>query len=379
MELNEITMEIFSNLERQWLSHSDEKKIRILSIDGGGTTVVVTGAALIHLEDQIQARTGNNRHRIADFFDLIAGSGIGAILAAMLVADDGRGRPLFTAREAVEFVTVKNSKMFKIKRDGIFYRRRGFSGQSMDKVLKEAFCRYDSKMLSLKDTCRPLLVPCYDLNTSAPFVFSRADAAVSPSFDFELWKVCRAASATPTLFEPFGLTSVDGKTSCLALDGGLVINNPTAAAVTHVLHNKRDFPSVNGVEDLLVLSLGNGSLSSSPNSPHGKRNDGTPASLIIGVALDGNSETIDQMLANTFCSNLPDYVRIQARGVAPEGLEEVLKEKGVESLPLWGKRLLTENNGSRIESFVQRLVDGKSSLPPSPFKETDVAPLDTGR
>ncbi|GMP99803.1 hypothetical protein CsSME_00047148 [Camellia sinensis var. sinensis] len=248
MELSKLTLEIFTMLEQKWLYHCQDKKTRVLSIDGGGTTGIVAGAALIHLEDQIRSKTGDSHSRIADFFDIIAGTGIGALFASLLIADDGNGRPLFTARDAVKFITENQSKLFKLECVGVLRRRRRFSGESIDKVL------------TLKDTCKPLLVPCFDLNSSAPFVFSRADASESRSYDFELWKVCRAALATPPMFKPFSLTSVNGKTSCLAVDGGLVMNNPAAAAVTHVLHNKRDFPSVNGVENLLVLSLGNGSL-----------------------------------------------------------------------------------------------------------------------
>ncbi|TYH07242.1 hypothetical protein ES288_A08G218000v1 [Gossypium darwinii] len=385
MELSKVTLEIFTKLEQKWLSHCEKsgKKVRILSIDGGGTTGIVAGAALIHLEDQIRLKTSDAHAQIADFFDLIAGTGVGAVLAAMLSADDGTGHPLFSARDAVEFITQNNSELFKVKKlAGVLRRREKFSGKSMDKALKEMFKREDGTVLTLKDTCKPLLVPCFDLKSSAPFVFSRADASESPSFNFELWKVCRATSATPSLFKPFPFTSIDGKTSCSTVDGGLVMNNPTAAAVTHVLHNKRDFPSVNGVEDLLVLSLGNG-----PSCGRSKvrNNDECSTSSVVDIALDGVSETVDQMLANSFCWNRTDYVRIQANGVETENTvgpktEAILKERGVESLPFGGKRLLTETNGERIECFVQRLVaTGKSSLPPSPCKESTVSPLATGR
>ncbi|KAG4188757.1 hypothetical protein ERO13_A08G186000v2 [Gossypium hirsutum] len=385
MELSKVTLEIFTKLEQKWLSHCEKsgKKVRILSIDGGGTTGIVAGAALIHLEDQIRLKTSDAHAQIADFFDLIAGTGVGAVLAAMISADDGTGHPLFSARDAVEFITQNNSELFKVnKLAGVLRRREKFSGKSMDKALKEMFKREDGTVLTLKDTCKPLLVPCFDLKSSAPFVFSRADASESPSFNFELWKVCRATSATPSLFKPFPFTSIDGKTSCSTVDGGLVMNNPTAAAVTHVLHNKRDFPSVNGVEDLLVLSLGNG-----PSCGRSKvrNNDECSTSSVVDIALDGVSETVDQMLANSFCWNRTDYVRIQANGVETENTvgpktEAILKERGVESLPFGGKRLLTETNGERIECFVQRLVaTGKSSLPPSPCKESTVSPLATGR
>ncbi|VVA13962.1 PREDICTED: patatin [Prunus dulcis] len=381
MELSKVTLEIFTKLEQKWLSHCETtKKTRILSIDGGGTTGIVSGAALIHLEDQIRLKTGDSHAQISDFFDLIAGTGIGAVLAAMLVADDGSGHPLYTAREAVNSIAGKNSDLFKVRLAGVFRRRRRYSGSSMDKALTELLTREDGKVLTLKDTCKPLLIPCYDMKSSAPFVFSRADASESPSFNFELWKVCRATSATPSVFKPFSLSSEDGKTSCSAVDGGLVMNNPTAAAVTHVLNNKRDFPSVNGVEDLLVLSLGNGPLTGGKSQSNGE-------SSVVDIVLDGVSETIDQMVGNAFCWNRTDYVRIQAFGLGSEGVvgprseEEVkvLKERGVESLPFGGKRLLTETNGDRIEGFVQRLVAcGRSSLPPSPCKDSAVSPLSNG-
>ncbi|KAF8048592.1 hypothetical protein N665_2468s0008 [Sinapis alba] len=386
MDLSKVTLDIFTKLEQKWLS---PRKTRILSIDGGGTTAIVAGASILHLEDQIRLQTGDPQAQISDFFDIVAGTGIGGILAALLVADDGSGRPMFTARDAVNFIAEKNSELFEIRHTGVFRRNRGrYSASSMDRVLEAAFRREDGKVLTMKDTCKPLLVPCYDLKSSAPFVFSRAGASESPSFDFELWKVCRATSATPSLFKPVNVVSVDGKTSCSAVDGGLVMNNPSAAAVTHVLHNKRDFPSVNGVDDLLVLSLGNGSSSSLGKKL--KRNGDCSTSCVVDIVLDGVSDTVDQMLGNAFCWNRTDYVRIQVSGLTSGGeeivgprktAEELLKERGVETAPFGGKRLLTETNGERIASFVQRLVaSGKStSLPPSPCKESAVNPLADGR
>lgn len=414
LPLSKVTLEIFSKLEQKWLYHNNyssdmSRRTRILTIDGGGSTGIVSGAALIHLENQIQTRTNDPHARISDFFDILVGTGIGALYACLLSVSEisGRGgRPLYTAKEAVDFVTENHSQLFKPA--GLFKKR--FSGKSMEKVLKLGFKSKGgdgTKLLTLKDTCKPVLVPCFDLYSCAPFVFSRAGACDSPSFDFELWKVCRATMATPSLFKPFELSSVDGKTVCLGVDGGLVMNNPTAAAVTHVIHNKRDFPSVNGVEDLLVLSLGNGPLSNSCSSPspnpnnkpssfssrrRGRMSCTTNSSVgggtgkggecstaaVVDIVRDGVSETIDQMLGNAFSWNLTDYVRIQANSSGPT-MEEVLNEKGVESLPFGGKRLLTETNGQRIENFVHRLVasSSRSSLPCSPCKP--VSPLVDGR
>ncbi|KAL0435739.1 UNVERIFIED_CONTAM: putative inactive patatin-like protein 9 [Sesamum radiatum] len=372
MELSKLTLEIFSKLEQKWLHHCEGKKTRVLSIDGGGTTGTVASAALVHLEYQIQEKTGDSNARIADYFDIVVGTGIGALLAAMLVADDGSGRPLFSAKEAAKFVGKNQAELYKVKNVGVFRRRMRFSGRSMDIVLKEAFRRDDGKVLTLKDTCKPLLVPCFDLHTAR----SRADFGV-PELRLRAMESDPRYVGDTVDVQAYKLSSTDGKISCLAVDGGLVMNNPTAAAVTHVLHNKRDFPSVTGVDDLLVLSIGNGPLSSPSTvklTPKGNCSTGS----VLGIVFDGVSETIDQMLGNAFCWNPNDYIRIQANGVA-ERAAEVLAERGVESLPFGGKRLLTETNGQRIEGFVQRLVvSGRSSQPPSPCKGA-VNPLVNGR
>lgn len=77
---------------------------------------------------------------------------------------------------------------------------------------------------------------------------------------------------------------------------------------------------------------------------------------------------------------MPNGVNFQANVGEGSAAAEVLAERGVESLPFGGKRLLAESNGERIAGFVQRLVaTGKSSLPPSPSKETAVSPLVDGR
>ncbi|PKA62598.1 Patatin group A-3 [Apostasia shenzhenica] len=400
MELSRLTIEIFSKLEQKWLSEWDNPKLsltafagnrktRILTIDGAaGARGLISGELLIHLEDQLCSAVGDPKARIPDFFDLIAGTGIGGVLAAMITASDcSSGRPLFSAHEAVEFLCSRHRRLFRPS-GYLLRRRRGpkLSAGSFEVVLREAFLHGGGRALTLKDSCRPLLIPCYDLNTSAPFVFSRADAAESASFDFDLWKVCRATTATPGLFRPYALTSVDGMTACLAVDGGLVMNNPSAAAVTHVLLNKREFPAVAGVQDLLLLSLGSSFFPApAPSWWHRRLKTGFSGLATVDIVLDGMSETVDHLLSNAFSWNRCDYVRISVNGchmaketmdggVELDGLTRagarMLKEKSVESFPFVGKRLLTETNGERIGAFARRLVaiGCPEVMTPSPSK-----------
>ncbi|KAM0057768.1 putative phosphoribosylamine--glycine ligase [Helianthus debilis subsp. tardiflorus] len=109
------------------------------------------------------------------------------------------------------------------------------------------------------------------------------------------------------MFKSYSFTSVNAQTSCVAVDGGLVMNNPSAAIVTHVLHNKRDFPTVTGVEDLLVLSIGNGDTNHSLQRKV-NRSGYCNSQYVVGIMCDGVSEIVDQILGNAFCWNHVDHL-----------------------------------------------------------------------
>ncbi|KAF8377522.1 hypothetical protein HHK36_030904 [Tetracentron sinense] len=73
--------------------------ITILSIDGGGIRGIIPGTILAYLESQLQELDGEDA-RLADYFDVIAGTSTGGLLTAMLTAPDDNNRPLFAAKNA---------------------------------------------------------------------------------------------------------------------------------------------------------------------------------------------------------------------------------------------------------------------------------------
>ena len=54
------------------------KKIRILSIDGGGIRGIIPGVILNYLEKRLQI-LDNSKLKIGDYFDFIAGTSTGGI------------------------------------------------------------------------------------------------------------------------------------------------------------------------------------------------------------------------------------------------------------------------------------------------------------
>ncbi|KAK9064104.1 hypothetical protein SSX86_017976 [Deinandra increscens subsp. villosa] len=362
-------------------------KVCVLSIDGGGMRSILAGKALAHLETALKQKSGDPNARIADYIDVAAGTGIGGVFAGMLFGSEDQRVPIFKAEETWRFLAERGKRLYGGGGGGGGLFKRIFRGgnggvrhatAAIENVMKEAFV-VNGKSLTLKDTLKPVLIPCYDLSSSAPFLFSRADALETDSFDFRLWEVCRATSAEPDLFEPVLMKSVDGKTRCVAVGGGVAMSNPTAAAITHVLHNKQEFPFVRGVEDLLVLSLGTGqSLEGNFDYDRVKgwkaNHWARPMARISG---ESSGDMVDHAVAMAFgqnrCSN---YVRIQANGSSmgrfgpnldsdpsPSNVntlaglaDEMLKQKNVESVLFGGKRIGDETNCEKIEWFAGELV-----------------------
>uniref|UniRef100_A0A0E0LH38 Patatin n=1 Tax=Oryza punctata TaxID=4537 RepID=A0A0E0LH38_ORYPU len=337
-------------------------RVCVLSIDGGARPEdgLLAAAALVRLEAAVQRRAGSKAARLADFFDVAAGSGAGGVLAAMLFARGPCGRPMYSADDALGFLLRR-------------VRRRGWSARAGGLLRRPtgAFNKVFGE-LTLRDTVRPVLVPCYDLATRAPFLFSRADAAQSPSYDFRLRDAC-AATCAPMDGAAVEVSSVDGVTRITAVGSGVALGNPTAAAITHVLNNQREFPAAAGVDNLLVISIGTGEAAGSSHRAAAGRAR-TP--VIARIAAEGASDMVDQAVAMAFGHNrTSNYVRIQGMGVArrrggERGVacggettekavwvaEAMLQQRNVEAVMFQGRRLAGETNADKLERFARELI-----------------------
>ncbi|CAN8230029.1 unnamed protein product [Cochlearia groenlandica] len=370
---------------------SSRGRICVLSIDGGGMRGLLAGKSLIYLEKMLKEKSGDPNARIADYFDVAAGSGVGGVFAAMLFATRDGNRPIFKAEDTWKFL-VDNAEGFYRSSGG-----GGGAGAAIKRVIKSgsgsstssvsaATAKLEKAMkssfadLTLKDTLKPILISCYDLSSTAPFLFSRADALESDSFDFRLRDICRATWAEPGTFDPVRTCSVDGKTRCIAVGGGLAMSNPTAAAITHVFHNKQEFPAVKGVEDLLVLSLGTGQLFEVNYDYEQVKNWRVKewARPMARISGDGSAEFVDQAVAMGFGPyRTSNYVRIQQANGSRLGAcgpnvdtdpraenvkklteiaDEMLKQNNVESVLFGSKKIGEMSNSEKLEWFASELV-----------------------
>ncbi|GJN23958.1 hypothetical protein PR202_gb11659 [Eleusine coracana subsp. coracana] len=343
---------------------SGDGRVRVLSIDGCGAGAAedafLAAASLARLEAGLREQSGDPDARVAEFFDVAAGAGAGGVLASMLFLRGPDGRPRYSAEEALAFVAGNIGKDWGGRRGrwSKLFRGSRSGERSLHRVFGDA---------TLQDTVAPLLVPCYDLATAAPFMFSRADAVESDAFDFRLRDVCAATCAAGSV--PTVVRSLDGVTAIAAASGGVAgMGNPTAAAITHVLHNKQEFPLATSVDDVLVLSIGTGTTSSAAvtsgsNTPMPTRSPSTRE--LARLAAEGVADMVDESVAMAFghaCGS--NYVRVQAgKSTAPVHADKaaaaagaMLAQRNVESVLFRGRRLSERTNAEKVDALATDLV-----------------------
>lgn len=237
-------------------------KRKILAIDGGGIKGAFPAAYLAAIEEA----TGK---RIAEHFDLIAGTSTGGIIALGL----GLG---LSAKEILNFYQEQGRRVFGQDMDdtGLLVRVRSFWRKQGRRVRQLVGPAYDPLALRnalggafgskrLGDSAVRLLIPAYSINTRSVYVFKTAHHR---RFELDHKRsavdVALATAAAPTYFPAHALAD-----DALLVDGGVWANNPTGMAAVEAV-------AVLGwqSESLRILSLGcTEPLYTCP--PHGGRLD----------------------------------------------------------------------------------------------------------
>jgi patatin-like phospholipase/acyl hydrolase len=60
---------------------------KLLACDGGGIRGIISIEILAKIEDELRASSGNGKVVLADYFDYVAGTSTGAIIAALVSLD----------------------------------------------------------------------------------------------------------------------------------------------------------------------------------------------------------------------------------------------------------------------------------------------------
>lgn len=307
--------------------------VKILAIDGGGIRGMIPAVVLAGLEQK-------KGRKIAEMFDLIAGTSSGGILALVLTKPDGSGKPQYAAEDAVRLYEREGRRIFH---RSVWHMANAlgslaeekYPSAGMEGVLEDYFGE-----ARLKDAVTEVLITSYEIERRFPFFFKSRNAKAKPDYDFPMKRVARATSAAPTFFEPCKL-DVDAPEDYYALiDGGVYANNP---AMCGLVEAKTYWPEA---RDFLVVSLGTGELLK-PLPYDQARGWGVAhwAKPVLEIVLDAVSSTVDyqmrQMLPAT-PAGVPRYFRFQTRLIhGSESMDDASPEN-LRGLKLQGEALVRD-------------------------------------
>ncbi|XP_059281567.1 patatin-like protein 2 [Lycium ferocissimum] len=337
--------------------------ITILSIDGGGIRGVIPATILSFLESQLQELDGKDA-RLADYFDVIAGTSTGGLVTAMLTAPDENNRPLYAAKDITPFYLDHCPKIFPQKKCGWFASIGNmlqalvgpkYDGKYLHEVVKEKL-----KDTRLSNTVTNVVIPTFDIKKLQPTIFSTYETKRSACYDAKMSDVCISTSAAPTYLPAHYFKVEDGKGNVREhhlIDGGVSANNPGLVALSEVskeiLKDNPDFFPIKPMDygRFLVISIGTGSAkweqkyNSSMAAKWGIvdwlfHKGSTP---LVEVFTQSSADMVDYHNSIVFqalhCEN--SYLRIQDDGLSgTEASVDVATKENLKRLVEIGKNLL---------------------------------------
>lgn len=360
-----------------------KKKITILSIDGGGIRGIIPCIILRYIEEQIQL-LDHPHAKIGDYFDLIAGSSTGGLLASILLYPNEDKTANYSITTAFDLYTQKGNDIFSvsfwqklINPFGLFSEK--ISEEQLEKHLADFFGN-----LELKNFTKPSLITAYDLENRRAKLFNSYNADLD-SNNFMVKDICRATSAAPTYFSPAQIKSKYGQNFTL-IDGGVFANNPALCAYAEArkipfgnLFQDSDKPNYPSMKNMLIVSIGTGTVLKKYTYKRfenaGKLKWIEP---IIDILLSANAETVDyqisQMVSTLGKRNGQNYYRINPSiKDASSEMDNVSKEN-IEALIQAGLSYVDENK-AKLHLLAKKLIRNKmvkNNLPTTSFGITAV-------
>jgi hypothetical protein len=225
---------------------------RLLSIDGGGARGVVALEVLGRIEELLRAQTGDDDLVLGDWFDYVAGTSTGGIIAAGLAI----GLPV----ERLQALYAENAEQIFTRarwRDQLRYR---YDNAGLEEILRREL---GDRTLGSPDLRCLLLLGLRNTTTGSPWPVSSNPAARynqghGSNLDLPLWQLVRASTAAPTFF-PAEEIAVGRDTRFLFSDGAVTtLNNPALQLALMATLPAYQLQWPTGVGELLLVSVGTG-------------------------------------------------------------------------------------------------------------------------
>src|SRR5215467_16275482 len=238
---------------------------KLLAIDGGGIRGVLSLQIVEEIEKLLIKESGRMDYRLADYFDYVAGTSTGGIIAAGIAIG-------MSVKEILDFYLNNGAAMFD--KAGILRRLQyHYNSEPLALQLQKVFGAPTT--LGAPELETLLLLVMRNATTDSPWPISnnpyaKYNAAAHPACNlkFPLWQLVRASTAAPTYFPPEVIVLPSarptGEREFIFVDGGVTMyNNPAfqmflMATLDRYWALKPDARWRSGADRMLIVSVGTG-------------------------------------------------------------------------------------------------------------------------
>jgi uncharacterized protein len=269
---------------------------KLLALDGGGIRGVLTLEVLAALEEKLkQATKGGDDFRLGDYFDYIAGTSTGAIIAAGLALG-------LSAQELLDFYVKSGEAMFKkpffFKRLWYKYVSGPLTAELQKKFGKETQLGSGDLRCLLLVVMRNVTTDSFWPVSSNPFAKYNLGTRTfeQSNLSIPLWQLVRASTAAPVFFAPEVVdvgASGSRQERFVFEDGGVTpYNNPAFLLYRMATVDSYRLNWETGEKKLLLISVGTGAAPRVENKISGSgkfllRNAAIiPSAMMYGALVD---------------------------------------------------------------------------------------------
>lgn len=245
---------------------------KILSLDGGGFRGVISARILQKFEEKLGKP-------LYEYFDLVAGTSTGSLLAAGICLGKTADELLDLYKNNGEKIFPKVTRVYRnISKLRLFLNFGLYPNKGLEGVLQDQFGT--TKISEISEDKPVLLIPAYSTEERKTIWFCSNNAESGRQWydNIEISKICVCSASAPTFFPPYNLevpepqleNQLKAGKKYPFIDGGIAVNNPALIAIAHALllpyypsnpNHKKQLK----LDDIAIVSIGTGHITNPYN------------------------------------------------------------------------------------------------------------------
>jgi hypothetical protein len=258
---------------------------KLLACDGGGIRGIISIEILARIELELRKSSGNPKLVLADYFDYVAGTSTGAIIATLFALG-------YSVDQLRDFYLRSGAEMFHKARLWERFRTK-FEDDKLSKMLRDVIG--EDTTLGSEKLHTLLMMVLRNATTDSPWPLTNNPRAkyndpTRPgcNLNLPLWQLVRASTAAPTYFPP-EVIHIDH--DFIFVDGGVTMyNNPAFQLFLMATSEPYRLLWPTGEEKMLLVSVGTGASANansnlSPEEMNLIYNAATIPSALMAAAL----------------------------------------------------------------------------------------------